>query len=164
MYEKRMLNQVSSSGPLSLVQSPKMFKHVGKAHTKLRIVKTKQNRSPPLKLLQCDVTCRMLTIAPLRQKVSPPMVCPGAHGYVHQGKEYGGGVARGAELNPSTNRFGHHCMRTYTMISGCSICSGLLRSGATMCPHHAHNNQNPQGVQSLRLCTAQSISRNSHIN
>ena len=97
MYEKRMLNQVSSSGSLSLVQSPKMFKHVGKAHTKLRIVKTKQNRSPPLKLLQCDVTCRMLTIVPLRQKVSPPMVCPGAHGYVHQGKEYGGGVEE--ELN-----------------------------------------------------------------
>ena len=81
------------------------------------------------------------------------MVCPGAHGYAHQGKEYGGGVARGAELNPSTNRFGHHCMRTYTMISGCSICSGLLRSSATMCPHHANNNQSSYNFQSHRLYT-----------
>ena len=86
-------------------------------------------------------------------EVSPPMVCPGAHGYVHQGKEYGGGVARGAELNPSTNRLGHHCMRTYTMISGCSICSGLLRSSATMCPHHAKNNQTSSDFQSHRLYT-----------
>ena len=108
MYEKRMLNQVSSSGPVSLVQSPKMFKHVGKAQTKLRIVKTKQNRSPPLKLLKCDVTCRMLSIAPLRQKVSPPMVCPGAHGYVHQGKseKYSGRIFPSNAATVSCPRLG----------------------------------------------------------
>ena len=71
----------------------------------------------------------------LCRRVSPPMVFPDANGLGRQGKEYGGGVAWGAELNPCTNHFGHHCMRTYTMRTRCSICNGLLRKIATMCPH-----------------------------
>ena len=45
----------------------------------------------------------------------------------HQGQEYGNGTAWGAGLNPATDRIGHHCVRTYTTKTRCSIRSGLLR-------------------------------------